>query len=94
VSEFSAALPPDEVSGDIGDQAQRLQQAEEQEAIAAALSGHVGGNDDVDRDSRVDILEGDEPGASALEGDSSDDPVHGGADVTGQELDDINPDDL
>lgn len=37
--------PPDEPAGDAGDQASRLQMAEEQEAIRAALAGRVHGTD-------------------------------------------------
>jgi len=68
----------DEPAGDVGDQASRLQMAQEQEAIAAALAGRVHGTDElVDRGAVIEPLEG----SDALEGDSveaSDDPVHGG----------------
>ena len=68
--------PYDEPAGDIGDQAQMLQMAEEQAAIRAALRGDVDGTDAIEgRDPRIENLEGPE----AVDGaDASDDPVHGG----------------
>lgn len=78
------SAPQDEPAGDSGDQAQRLQMAEEQEAIAAALAGSPRGDDsDDDRPARVVLLEGEDPVSGTSEGDSSDDPTYGGGDVTG-----------
>ncbi len=69
--------PYDEPAGDIGDQTQMLQMAEEQAAIQAALRGDVDGTDAIDRDPIIDSLEG--PEAVDGEGaDASDDPVYGG----------------
>lgn len=74
-------LPPpasDEPLGDIADQATRLQMAEEQAAIAAALAGRVHGTDALDdRSPVVDPLEGPEL-ADGEGADASDDPVYGG----------------
>ncbi len=86
--EISPAAPADEPLGDLGDQAQRLQMVEEQEAIKAALAGRPHGDDTVDRAARIENLEGADPMTSPLERDSSDDPVHGGEDVTGDEIPD------
>jgi hypothetical protein len=77
------SAPQDEPAGDSGDQAQRLQMAEEQEAIAAALAGFRGDDSDTDRPARVELLEGEDPVSGPTEGDSSDDPTYGGGDVTG-----------
>jgi hypothetical protein len=68
----------DEPSGDMGDQASRLQMAQEQAAIQAALAGEVDGTDaHEDRSAVIDVLEGPEvlDGAAV---DGSDDPVYGG----------------
>jgi hypothetical protein len=70
---------------DSGDQAQDLRSRLEQEAIEAALAGHPRGDDVMDRDARVENLESEDPMESAMEGDSSDDPLHGGDDITGIE---------
>lgn len=82
-AEHLEALTPEESVGDSGDQAQRLQMAEEQEAIAAALAGHPRGDDNENRDARVEFLEGEDPVLSPDEEDSSDDPTFGGGDRTG-----------
>jgi hypothetical protein len=72
------APAPDEPRGDMGDQASRLQMAEEQAAIAAALAGDVHGSDALDdRSPVIDPLEG----PDLIDGhavDGSDDPVYGG----------------
>jgi hypothetical protein len=72
------APSPDEPRGDMGDQASRLQMAQEQAAIAAALAGVVHGSDAIeDRSSIIDPLEGPDP----LDGqavDGSDDSLYGG----------------
>ena len=83
--------PPDEPAGDAGDQASRLQMAEEQEAIRAALAGRVHGTDALeDRGVAIAPLEG----PDVLDGDAveaSDDPVHaGGMPVT--DLGEARPD--
>ncbi|HEX6886717.1 MAG TPA: hypothetical protein VF143_01315 [Candidatus Nanopelagicales bacterium] len=74
-------LPPpalDEPRGDMGDQAARLQMAEEQAAIQAALAGDVRGTDAYeDRGPVIDVLEGPEL-LDGEEVDASDDPVYGG----------------
>jgi hypothetical protein len=81
-----SSVSQDESPGDSGDQAQRLQMAEEQEAIAAALAGHPRGDDsDSDRPARVELLEGEDPVIGASEGDSSDDPTYAGGDLTGHD---------
>jgi hypothetical protein len=81
-----SSVPQDESPGDSGDQAQRLQMAEEAEAIAAALAGSPRGDDsDTGRPGRVEMLEGEDPVSSSAEQDSSDDPTYGGGDVTGQD---------
>lgn len=73
------AQEPDEVPGDMGDQASRLQAAAEREAIEAALAGRVHGTDAVeDRGPYVDPLEGRDPLDDGDE--ASDDPLHGGGD--------------
>jgi hypothetical protein len=75
--EVGLGQPLDEPAGDMADQASRLQMAQEQEAIAAALAGRVRGTDALeDRGPFVDPLEGREPLDDA--DDASDDPVHGG----------------
>lgn len=68
----------DEPLGDLGDQASRLQMAEERAAIEAALAGRVRGTDALDdRSPVVDALEGpDVQDGDAV--DASDDPVYGG----------------
>jgi len=78
--EYFPAAPRDEPAGDSGDQAQRLQMAEEQEAIAAALAGSPRGSDEdfEHRSSRLDLLEGEDPASDPSESDSSDDPTYGG----------------
>ena len=75
--------PYDEPAGDIGDQAQMLQMAEEQAAIQAALRGEVDGTDALeDRSTRIENLEG--PEAVDAEGaDASDDPVYAGGSIDG-----------
>jgi len=81
-----SSVPQDESPGDSGDQAQRLQMAEEAEAIAAALAGSPRGDDtDSSRPARVEMLEGEDPVSSSAEGDSSDDPTYGGGDLTGRD---------
>lgn len=74
------SAPRDEPAGDIGDQAQRLQMAEEQEAIAAALAGSPRGSDEdlVRHHSDTELLEGEDPASDPSESDSSDDPTYGG----------------
>ena len=69
---------PDEPLGDLADQASRLQLAEEQAAISAALAGDVYGSDaHEDRSHVIEPLEGPELlDAEAV--DASDDPVYGG----------------
>ena len=82
----TANLPPRDpadIAGDSGDQAQDLRFAAEQEAIAAALAGHPRGDSDIDRGALIEQLEGEDPLDGLEEGDSSDDPVHGGDDITG-----------
>lgn len=80
------SVPQDEGVGDSGDQAQRLQAAEEAEAIAAALAGSPRGTDsDTGRPARVELLEGEDPAVAPSEGDSSDDPTFGGGDLTGRD---------
>lgn len=82
----TASLPPrdpSDVPGDSGDQAQDLRFALEQEAIAAALAGHPRGDNDLDRGALIEQLEGEDPLDGLEEGDSSDDPIHGGDDITG-----------
>jgi hypothetical protein len=75
--------PFDEPAGDIGDQAQMLQMAEEQAAIEAALRGDVDGSDALDeRATLIDNLEGPET-IDAEGADSSDDPVYAGGDYSG-----------
>ena len=78
---------PSDDPRDSGDQAQDLRFAMEQEAIAAALAGHPRGDDHDEADGGATIadLEGEDPLAGPGEGDSSDDPLYGGGDVTGQE---------
>jgi hypothetical protein len=78
---MSEQLPfrvPDEPVGDMADQAFRLQMAQEQAAIQAALAGDVEGTDAYeDRPAEIEPLEG--PDLLDGEGvDGSDDPVHGG----------------
>jgi hypothetical protein len=78
---MSEQLPfrvPDEPAGDMADQAFRLQMAQEQAAIRAALAGDVRGTDAYDdRPATIEPLEGpDVLDADAVEG--SDDPLHGG----------------
>ena len=86
--EYFPAAPRDEPAGDSGDQAQRLQMAEEQEAIAAALAGSPRGSDEdfEHRSSRLDLLEGEDPAADPSESDSSDDPTYGGGLVADRHL--------
>src|SRR3954447_19513606 len=68
----------DEPTGDLGDQASRLQMAQEQEAIQAALSGRVRGTDALEeRATTIEPLEGLDP-LDRSEVESSDDPLHGG----------------
>ena len=78
MSEQFPTAVPDEPAGDLADQASRLQMAEEQEAIRAALAGDVHASDEYeDRPAAIDVLEG----PDVTEGDSvdaSDDPVYGG----------------
>ena len=76
---------PSDALGDAGDQALDLRTRSEQEAIAAALAGHPHGDDEIDRAAISETLEGQDPLAAGVEGDSSDDPVYGGDDVTGLE---------
>ena len=75
MSEQFPTAVPDEPAGDLADQASRLQMAEEQEAIRAALAGDVHASDEYeDRPAAIDVLEG----PDVTEGDSvdaSDDPV-------------------
>jgi|GEM_PF-2498297 len=81
-----SSVPQDESHGDSGDQAQRLQAAEESEAIAAALAGSPRGTDfDSGRPARVELLEGEDPVLASSEADSSDDPTYGGGDTTGHD---------
>ena len=86
--EYFPAAPRDEPAGDIGDQAQRLQMAEEQEAIAAALAGFPRGTDEdsVLLPSGLDLLEGEDPASDPSESDSSDDPTYGGGLVAERDL--------
>ena len=78
MSEQFPTAVPDEPAGDLADQASRLQMAEEQAAIRAALAGDVHAGDEYgDRPAVIDVLEG----PDVTEGDSvdaSDDPVYGG----------------
>ncbi len=81
------AAPADEPAGDSGDQAQRLQMAEEQEAIAAALAGHPRGDDRItDRSAEVDLLEGQDLPGGSIEDEASDDPVFGGGEGASDSL--------
>jgi hypothetical protein len=78
MSETMPGRPRDEPAGDMGDQASRLQMAQEQEAIRAALAGRVRGTDAIeDRSPFIEPLEGLDP-LEADEVEASDDPVHGG----------------
>jgi len=82
----TASLPPrdpSDVLGDSGDQAQDLRFAAEQEAIAAALAGRPRGENELERDALIEQFEGEDPLDGLEEGDSSDDPLHGGDDITG-----------
>lgn len=74
--------PYDEPAGDIADQAQLLQMAEEQAAIEAALRGDVDGTDAIDRSAVIENLEGPEA-IDADSADSSDDPVYAGGPLEG-----------
>jgi hypothetical protein len=86
--EIFPSAPRDEPAGDIGDQAQRLQMAEEQEAIAAALAGSPRGSDEDSgrRHPDLDLLEGEDPASDPSESDSSDDPTYGGGLVAYRDL--------
>jgi hypothetical protein len=81
------AAPADEPAGDSGDQAQRLQMAEEREAIEAALAGHPRGDDRItDRAAEVDLLEGQDLPGGSIEDEASDDPVFGGGEGASDSL--------
>ena len=82
-SDAVPARDPSDNPGDSADQAQDLTSRLEQEAIAAALAGHPHGDDELDRPAVITEPGWEDPLVDAEEGDSSDDPVHGGDDVTG-----------